>query len=53
MAAASEVSYEEHLRMHEEEHEELMHQRAVRDAKAANDLLKSELAAQQQVKHLV
>ena len=44
MAAASEVSYEEQLRMLEEEREELMNQKAVRDAKAANDLLKSELA---------
>jgi hypothetical protein len=44
MAAASEVSYEEQLRMLKEEREELMNQKAVRDAKAENDRLKSELA---------
>ena len=44
MAAASEVSYEEQLRMLKEEREGLMNQKAVRVAKAENDLLKSELA---------
>ena len=44
MAAASEVSYEEQLRMLEEERGEPMNQKAVRDSKAANGLLKSELA---------
>ena len=44
MAAASEVSYEEQLRMLKEGREEHMNQKAVRDSKAENGRLKSELA---------